>query len=101
MSARFLAALALISLYGSPAFSRGTDCADFEVWSDALEKNFGEVKTHVGLSASKQVVIELFENPETHTFTLLTTDPYGVSCPLAGGGYWETVDNGNHPNPSP
>ena len=48
----------------------------------------------MGLSQSQQVVIELFENPETLTFTILTTDPYGVSCPLAGGQYWETVDPG-------
>lgn len=94
MAARWLVPLAAICLYGSPAFSRAADCASFDVWRDALEKNYGEVRTHMGLSQSQQVVIELFENPETLTFTILTTDPYGVSCPLAGGQYWETVDPG-------
>jgi hypothetical protein len=92
MAARFLAALAFVCLYGSPAFSRPSDCANFQVWRDALENNYGEVRTHAGISQSNQVVIELFENPETHSFTVIVTDPYGVSCPIVGGEYWSTVD---------
>ena len=92
MAARFLIVLACVCLYGPPAFSRAADCANFQVWRDALEKNYGEIRTHAGLSQSQQMVVELFVNPETGSFTILLTDPYGVSCPIVGGEYWSTVD---------
>lgn len=98
---KFLSACAIFALTVSLSYSaaaRPEDCAPYQVWRDALKERFGEVKVADGLSISRRIIVELFENPETHTFTLLTTDEQGTSCPLSGGTDWEPVKAEGEPS---
>ena len=61
--------------------------------SDLLAKllsQHSEVPVAIGLSNTGGV-IEVLASPDGATFTIIMTQPGGVTCLLAAGEYWETV----------
>lgn len=52
-----------------------------------LSEKYGERRISAGLD-SRQIILELWANPQTGTFTVLATGPRGQSCILSEGQNW-------------
>jgi len=58
-----------------------------------LTDTYGETMAGIGLfgpSKNASVAVMLWTNPETGTWTLLTTGPAGLACYMASGVDWQT-----------
>jgi hypothetical protein len=64
-------------------------CADRTTVVQRLETRFGEVRQAMGLNRGNSV-IEVYASAETGSWTILVTDPNGVSCLIASGELWES-----------
>lgn len=78
-------------LVASSASAQQAVCGDRNEIITRLEQGYKESNTGLGLSASGGVV-ELYTS-EKGTWTLMLTQPNGVSCLIAAGDHWEHVDN--------
>lgn len=84
------AAVAAVSLYPVPlATAQETPCAERNNVIDTLDAQYKESPRAIGL-VSKEAVLEVFVS-ETGTWTVVVTDPEGVSCVLAAGQSWEEI----------
>lgn len=86
-----LLAAAVASLAAVPASAQQTVCGDRNEIVSRLEKGYQETTSGLGLSANGGIV-ELYTS-EKGTWTLMLTQPNGVSCLIAAGDNWEHVDN--------
>ena len=84
-----LAALA-VSLSVSAA-SAQQNCAPREQVVEMLTEQYGESVQSMGINNG--VVIEMWANVETGTWTILMTRPDGISCAPADGNGFERVDS--------
>ena len=77
---------AVIALLTGPALAGG-NCAARELVIERLQDKFSEHLTVGGLQDTKPVetLIEVWSSKETGTFTVLLTNPSGVSCIVAAG----------------
>jgi|GEM_PF-710282 len=89
---RFAGAVAALSLSAGAVFAG--NCAPRETVVERLEDKFGEQLTSGGLNdnASKTNLVEIWSSAETGTFTVLLTQPNGVSCVVATGEDYFTID---------
>ena len=55
----------------------------------SLEKNYSEIPVNIGL-ASNGAVIEVLASP-SGSFTIILTQPNGLSCVMAAGENWENL----------
>jgi len=55
-----------------------------------LQGKYAEAPVAIGLSNSGGV-IEVLVSPDGGTWTIIVTDPQGVSCLMAAGEYWESA----------
>ena len=88
------AAFAVLSVQPIPvatatATAEDTPCAQRSNVIDALDSQYKESPRAIGL-VSKEAVLEIFVS-ETGTWTVVVTDPAGVSCVLAAGQSWEEI----------
>jgi hypothetical protein len=67
------------------------NCAERARAVQFLETDYGETAQSRGLSA-EGLMVEMWANPETGTWTMLVTGPDGVSCIIADGFAWDRVD---------
>jgi hypothetical protein len=56
-----------------------------------LASAYGETRQSIGLGANNQVV-EVFASLETGTWTITVTTPNGLTCLVASGQAYETLD---------
>ncbi len=87
----FLGGLVIASALFSPAGAQQTVCGDRNEIVSRLEQGYQEQTTGVGLSATGGLV-ELYTS-EKGTWTLMLTQPNGVTCLIAAGDNWEHVDS--------
>jgi hypothetical protein len=66
-------------------------CGERESMVQRLERAFGEVQKGAGLVNAGQLV-EVWRSDETGTWTILMTDPEGMSCIVAAGEGWRDID---------
>ncbi|UCH74032.1 MAG: hypothetical protein JSU82_17225 [Rhodospirillales bacterium] len=85
-----LGGLAVASFMCSPAIAQQAVCGDRDEIVARLESGYQESTTGIGLSASGGLV-ELYTS-EKGTWTLMLSQPNGVSCLMAAGDNWEQVD---------
>ena len=86
------AAFAVLSVQPIPAATataEDTPCAQRSNVIDTLDSQYKESPRAIGL-VSKEAVLEIFVS-ETGTWTVVVTDPAGVSCVLAAGQSWEEI----------
>ena len=84
------AAFAVLSVHPLPAATaEDTPCAKRNNVIDTLDSQYKESPRAIGL-VSKEAVLEIFVS-ETGTWTVVVTDPAGVSCVLAAGQSWEEI----------
>ncbi len=85
---RFLATILLALFVAFPALAQ-TQCGARDSIVASLEDRYSEVPVSMGL-ASNGAMIEVFAS-ETGSFTIIITQPNGVSCMVAAGAYWEDL----------
>jgi hypothetical protein len=84
------AAVAVLSFHPVPAaMAQDTPCAERHNVVDTLDSQYKESPRAIGL-VSKEAVLEVFVS-ESGTWTVVVTDPKGVSCVLAAGQSWEEI----------
>ncbi len=64
-------------------------CGDRKEIITELKEQFSERPVSIGL-AKNGAVLELFVSPN-RTFSLIMTQPTGLSCLIAGGDHWESL----------
>ena len=71
-----------------PAFA--ANCAMRDMVIDRLESKYSEQFTAGGLQTSRTTTsfVEVWSSPETGTFTVMLTNPKGISCIVATGTDW-------------
>lgn len=67
-------------------------CGPHEEIVKRLETGYQEMRAGVGL-AGNGTLVELFISKDKGTWTFMYTSPDGVSCLMAAGGDWETIDD--------
>ena len=85
---RYLLTLLLLTT-ATQVNAQQTVCGNRTEIVKRLESRYDEKASALGLAATGGV-IELFTS-EKGTFTLMITQPNGVSCLVAAGDNWETV----------
>lgn len=65
-------------------------CAPRDRVLDRLASAYGETRQSIGLGANNQMV-EVFASPETGSWTIIITQPSGLSCLMASGQAFETL----------
>ena len=92
---RYLTAILGALLIGWSAFLPSAQaqpiCGERRALVATLEKTYSETPVSVGL-ASNGAIIEIFASP-TGTFTIIVTQPNGLTCVMAAGEYWEDLPN--------
>ena len=86
-----LSALVLIigSSFLAPAASAQPVCGAHRAVSDNLKKSYAEAPVSMGVTTGGGV-IEVYASPEG-TWTLVITQPNGMSCLIAAGQDWEEL----------
>ncbi len=92
---RYLTAILGALLIGWSAFLPSAQaqsiCGERRALVATLEKTYSETPVSVGL-ASNGAIIEIFASP-TGTFTIILTQPNGLTCVMAAGENWEDLPN--------
>jgi hypothetical protein len=84
------AAVAMLSFHPLAAqTAQDSPCAERTNVVDTLGTQYKESPRAIGL-VSHEAVLEIFVS-ETGTWTVVVTDPAGVSCVLAAGQSWEEI----------
>ncbi|GGA28835.1 hypothetical protein [Neptunicoccus cionae] len=93
---KFLFALSLgflgVILAHSPAYSQQASCAERTQVVERLQSKYGETRRSVGLAANNGVV-EVFASDNSGSWTIVITLPNGMTCLVAAGDSYETLDD--------
>jgi hypothetical protein len=87
----FALILAAGSLAPLSAQAQGQNCGNRALVVDRLESHFGESRQSIGMAANGRVV-EVFASHETGTWTITVTLPNGVTCLIASGNTFESLN---------
>ncbi len=71
-------------LAATQAEAQGRNCGPHGAVTAHLAEKFNESRTMMGLAAN-QMVIEVFVNAESGSWTIIVTRPDGVTCLVASG----------------
>ncbi|MFY0692369.1 MAG: hypothetical protein JXR14_10670 [Paracoccaceae bacterium] len=66
-------------------------CAQRDVILDTLATNYGESRRSMGLAGDNSI-IEMFASSDSGTWTITMTRPDGITCLVAAGSGYETVE---------
>lgn len=72
------------------ALAQQRNCAPRDRVVDRLSAQYGETRQSIGLG-SNNAVVETFASTETGTWTITVTTPNGLTCLVASGKSFETV----------
>lgn len=78
-------------LFWPTAGSAGHLCRDYAVSAQNLGEIYAEAVAARGLSTSGSLTV-LFRSESGETWTLLVVGPDGMTCAIAAGTDWESVD---------
>ncbi|RYG92742.1 hypothetical protein EU803_01145 [Loktanella sp. IMCC34160] len=76
--------LGIAALAALPAPAQSARCADHERVVTFLAESYGESRQSIGL-ASNNMVVEVFANLDSGTWTITMTAPGGPTCLVASG----------------
>ncbi|WP_424942134.1 hypothetical protein [Aliiroseovarius crassostreae] len=80
----------LVSMQHAMAQTR-QNCAPRPAVVERLTDTYGETRQSIGL-ATNNMVVEVFASNESGTWTITVTNPQGVTCLVAAGRSFETLD---------
>ncbi|WP_146193120.1 hypothetical protein [Maritimibacter sp. 55A14] len=75
--------LLICVVIATAAFSHQSFCTATESVREMLIRDRGESRAYVGMTP--RGMMELWDNPETRSWTVIQTDPYGQSCIILNG----------------
>jgi hypothetical protein len=81
---------AMACLVGGGAAQAETLCAQHDKLVTLIESKYGEQQRAYGLVGTHAMLEVLVS--EKHTFTIISTHPDGLSCIVAAGDNWETME---------
>ena len=93
---RTLAIAALVASFAMPAFAQSQNSGLREDVVTALTERFGESVQNRGISEGG-LLVEMWGNVDSGSWTALVTTPDSVSCIVASGQGFERVDSPVHP----
>ena len=82
---------AVIILAGSAVQAQVNQCAKRADVLERLEIKYGETRQSIGLGSNNSVV-ETFASTETGSWTITVTQPNGLTCLVASGQAFETLE---------
>jgi hypothetical protein len=82
-----ICALTLGALLARAALGEGQPCGDRTSILTRLGERYGETRRGAGLMADVGV-LEIYSNPDTGSWTILLTNPNGLTCLIAAGEGW-------------
>ena len=87
MFKRVLAAGLLFGMVATAPPAQANNCALRDKVVDRLQTKYSESLTAGGLQGSKnvQTMVEVWASEKTGTFTVILTNPQGISCVVATG----------------
>ena len=88
---RFLIFLLILTAFAMPANAAENVCGKRDDIVKRLEYGYQEFNSAMGMSSNGGLV-ELYTS-EKGTWTLMLTQPGGVSCLIASGENWETFES--------
>ncbi len=91
MKLKSAALLAMTVLAPTGAFAQNQNCGNRELVVDRLTTKYGESRQSIGIAPQGRVV-EVFASIETGTWTITITMPNGITCLVASGQSFETLD---------
>ena len=84
-----LVALVIASCLIAPTALAQSACSSHKMVAENLNKAYAETPVSMGVTIGG-AVIEVFASPDG-TWTLVITQPNGVTCLIAAGNDWETL----------
>lgn len=81
--------LILAAILFAPAVAAQAVCGSHQSVSEKLKKSYTETPVSMGVTTTGGI-IEVFVSPEG-SWTLVVTQPNGMSCLIAAGQDWETL----------
>lgn len=84
-------ALFCLATAASPISAQGLHCAARDLVVERLESKYSEALTAGGLQGAATgttSLVEVWASEKTGTFTVIMTNPQGVSCIVAAGTDW-------------
>ena len=90
MFKRLFAAGLLFGMAATAPPALAMNCAARDMVVERLESMYSEALTAGGLQSSRTAtaMVEVWTSPESGTFTVIVTNPQGVSCVVAAGTDW-------------
>lgn len=88
---KIIAAVA-VSCIAIPALAQ-SNCLTTEAMRQGLTEGFGEQQNGIGITPGG-LLVEMWSNPKTGTWTAVITRPDGQSCIAANGTDWRNVPQG-------
>jgi hypothetical protein len=73
---------------GAVSFPADPVCDDRAKLVGTLQETYGEQHRAVGLEEDTEQLLEIWVSPDTGTWTILMTQPNGISCLAAAGSDW-------------
>lgn len=89
---RFIFTLLLVAIFLAPTAEAQPICGPHKMISENLKKKFTETPKSMGVTNSGSIV-EVYLSPKG-SWTLVMTQPNGMSCLIAAGQDWETLPRG-------
>lgn len=89
LSSALIVATALLAPLVAQA--QGQNCGNRELVVERLTNKYGESRQSIGMAPQGRVV-EVYASHETGTWTITVTMPNGVTCLVASGQSFETLD---------
>jgi hypothetical protein len=84
-----LAAIAFIMMIAVlPVPAHAGMCGNHERIVAALVAKYQEAATHMGTASEGGLIVEFYETESGSTWTLLSTEPGGLTCIIAAGQDW-------------
>ncbi|MDA5095160.1 hypothetical protein O2N63_13820 [Aliiroseovarius sp. KMU-50] len=78
------------------AFAQSRKCAPRTTIVERLAETYGETRQSIGL-ATNNTVVEVFASADSGTWTITVTNPQGVTCLVAAGRSFETLNEAPTP----
>ena len=86
-----LAVLAFATCFAGAASAQNQNCGSRDQVVERLATKYGESRQSIGL-APKGRVVEVYASTDTGTWTITVTMPNGVTCLVASGQSFESLD---------
>ncbi len=83
--------LAIAAVAPTGAFAQGQHCGNRDLVVESLTTKYGESRQSIGMAPEGRVV-EVFASIETGTWTIMITMPNGITCLMASGQSFESLD---------